>query len=173
MLREYQGVNPQVEASVFVDETALVIGDVSIASDSSIWPYVVIRGDVNAITIGTRTNVQDGTVIHVAHDGPYSPGGYPAIIGNDVTVGHQATIHACTIGDRVLVGMGARILDGAVVESDVVIGAGSLVTPGKVLTSGFLYVGAPARQIRALTDSELEHLKYSANHYVKLAGKHQ
>ncbi len=173
MLREYQGEKPNIGSSVFIDATALLIGKVSIADDSSVWPYVVIRGDVNAITIGQRTNIQDGTVIHVAHDGPYSPGGYPAIIGDDVTVGHQATIHACTIGDRVLVGMGARILDGAVVESDVVIGAGSLVAPGKVLKSGFLYVGSPARQVRALIAAEFEHLKYSAQHYVKLASKHQ
>jgi carbonic anhydrase/acetyltransferase-like protein (isoleucine patch superfamily) len=173
MIREYQGKSPVIDTSAYIDVSSVIIGDVIIGADSSVWPCVVIRGDVNAIKIGVRTNVQDGTVIHVAHDGPYSPGGYPALIGNDVTIGHQATIHACTILDRVLVGMGARILDGAHIESDVVIGAASLVPPKKVLQSGYLYLGSPVRRVRKLTQKELQHLSYSANHYVKLATKHK
>jgi carbonic anhydrase/acetyltransferase-like protein (isoleucine patch superfamily) len=172
MIRVFEGNAPQLAEGVFVDDTALILGDVRLGADSSVWPYAVIRGDVNSVTIGARSNVQDGAVIHVTHDGPFSPGGFAASLGDDVTVGHQATIHACTIHSRVLVGMGARVLDGAVVNSNVVIGAGSLVTPGKVLESGTLYVGVPAKPVRKLEDKELEHLQYSAEHYVRLAKRH-
>lgn len=171
-LRSYQGKQPKLAASVFVDETALVIGDVDIGENSSVWPMTVLRGDVNYIRIGKGTNIQDGTVVHVAHKGEYGPG-YPTIIGDDVTVGHKALIHACTIGDRVLVGMGAIIMDGAVVEDDVVIAAGALVSPGKTLQSGFLYRGSPAVQARPLSDKEKQHLKYSAEHYVLVKQSHE
>lgn len=172
MIRGFENIQPNIGAGVYVDETALVLGDVTLGDGSSVWPGAVLRGDVNSITVGRRSNLQDGVVVHVTHDGPFSPGGFSATIGDEVTVGHQATIHACTIHSRVLVGMGARVLDGAQVHSDVIIGAGSLVPSGKVLTSGFLYIGAPAKAVRPLTERELEHLKYSAAHYVRLARRH-
>ena len=173
MIRTYRGTAPRLAATAWVDDTAVVIGDVTLGEDVSVWPTTVIRGDVNRIEIGARSNVQDGAVIHVAHDGPYSPGGYPTVIGEDVTVGHRAIVHACRIGSRVLVGMGSTIMDGAVIEDDVVLGANALVPPGKRLQSGYLYVGAPAKPARELTRNEREHLVYSAHHYVKLMRPHQ
>lgn len=173
MLRPFDGIHPSVAASAWIDETALVIGDVHLAEDVSVWPTTVVRGDVNRIDIGARTNVQDGTIVHVAHDGPFSPGGTPTRIGADVTVGHRAIVHACTIGDRVLVGMGATVMDGAVVEDDVIIGANALVPPGKRLAAGHLFVGNPVKAVRALTDREREHLVYSAHHYVTLKRRHE
>jgi carbonic anhydrase/acetyltransferase-like protein (isoleucine patch superfamily) len=173
MIRAFQGIQPTIPVSAFVDDSAVVIGDVTLGEDCSVWPTAVIRGDVNSIRIGARTNIQDGTVIHVTHDGPHSPGGAATSVGDDVTVGHKVILHACAIGDRVLVGMGAVVMDEVVVEPDVVIGAGSLVTPGKTLASGHLYVGSPARQVRPLTEREREHLVYSADHYVKLARRHR
>jgi carbonic anhydrase/acetyltransferase-like protein (isoleucine patch superfamily) len=173
MIRPFQGIQPSIASSAFVDDSAVIIGDVVIGEDSSIWPLAVIRGDVNSIRIGARTSIQDGSVIHATHDGPFTPGGASTAVGNDVTVGHKVILHACTIHDRVLVGMGVIVMDKAVVESDVIIGAGSLVPPGKVLQSGYLYVGSPVRQVRLLTEREREQLVYSAGYYVKLAGRHQ
>jgi len=172
-LRSFESFTPTVATSAFVDTTALVIGQTTIGEDSSVWPLVVVRGDINKISIGARTNIQDGTVIHVTHDGPFNPGGFATSIGDDVTVGHKVMLHGCWIGDRVLVGMGAIVMDGVVVESDVVIGGGSLVPPGKRLESGFLYMGAPVRQIRKLTDRELEYFSYSATKYVELKDRHK
>ncbi|MGH8370077.1 MAG: gamma carbonic anhydrase family protein [Gammaproteobacteria bacterium] len=159
---------PVIGARVYLHDTTVVIGQVEIADDVSLWPYVVARGDVNAIRIGARTNVQDLTMLHVTHDGPYSPGGFPLLIGADVTVGHKCLLHACTIGDRCLIGMGSIVMDGAVIEDEVLLGAGSLVSPGKRLRSGHLYRGNPLQQIRALRSEELEMLRYSAAHYVRL-----
>ena len=173
MIRTFENKTPRLGEHVFIDDTALLIGDVEVGDHSSVWPYVVIRGDVNAITIGHRSNIQDHAVIHVTHDGPFTPGGFAATIGDDVTVGHHAVIHACTIEDRVLIGMGAKILDGAVVQSEVLVAAGSVVPPGKILKSGGLYQGVPARRVRDLTDKEKQHLQYSAEHYVRLAKRHQ
>jgi carbonic anhydrase/acetyltransferase-like protein (isoleucine patch superfamily) len=167
-IRAFKEVQPTLGARVYVDPAALAIGRVALGDDVSLWPMAVARGYVNTITIGKRTNVQDAAVIHVDHDGPYTPGGIPAIIGADATIGHQCLIHACTIGDRCLIGMGAIVMDGAVVEDDVLLAAGSLVSPGKRLQSGFLYRGRPARQVRKLTPAELDKLKYSAAHYVRL-----
>jgi len=172
-LRSFESFTPAVAASAFVDSTALVIGQTTIGEDSSVWPLVVVRGDINRISIGARSNIQDGTVIHVTHDGPFNPGGFATSIGDDVTVGHKVMLHGCKIGDRVLVGMGAIVMDGAVVESNVVIGGGSLVPPGKRLESGYLYMGAPVRQIRRLTDRELEYFSYSAAKYVELKDRHK
>ncbi len=155
-------------ARVYVDETALVIGRVALGDDSSVWPFAVVRGDVHRIEIGARTNIQDGSVLHVVHDGPYVPGGLPLRVGDDVTVGHKAVLHAATIGDRCLIGMGAVVLDGAVVEDDVMIAAGTLVPPGKHLASRGLYLGNPARRARELTAKDLEQLLYGAAQYVKL-----
>ena len=172
MIRRLGGIAPVLGARVYVDESAVVVGDVALGDDSSLWPFVAARGDVNAIRIGARTNVQDACVLHVTHDGPYTPGGIPLTIGDDVTVGHRVLLHACTIGDRCLVGMGAVVMDGVVVEPDVFIAAGTLVPPGKRLASGFLYRGSPAQQARPLTPDELEMLKYSAQHYVRLKDRY-
>ena len=172
-IARFEGYTPALDETVYVDARALVLGEVTIGAESSVWPMACIRGDVHWITIGARTNIQDHAMLHVTHDGEYQPGGYPLIIGDDVTIGHHVTLHACEIHDRVLVGMGSIILDGAVIRSDVMIGAGSLVPPKKVLESGFLYVGSPVSQKRALTDEELTFLKYSAEHYVRLQHRHQ
>ena len=168
MIRTLDGVTPTLGARVYVDDAAVLVGDIVIGDDSSVWPFVAARGDVNEIRIGARTNIQDACVLHVTHDGPYTPGGIPLVIGDDVTVGHKVVLHACTIGDRCLIGMGAVVMDGVVVEDEVFIAAGSLVTPGKRLESGYLYRGNPARQARPLTDDERAMLKYSAEHYVRL-----
>lgn len=167
-IRPYLDHRPRLGKRVYVDPDATVIGQVQLADDVSIWPRAVLRGDVNRITVGERTNIQDGTICHLTHDGRYTPGGIPLVLGADITVGHGAILHACTIGDRCLVGMGAILLDGSVVENEVMIGAGSLVSPGKRLASGWLYRGRPAAQARRLTAEELEMLRYSAAHYVKL-----
>lgn len=167
-LRPYRNRLPTLGDRVFIDPSAVVIGEVRLADDVSIWPTAVVRGDVHRISIGARSNVQDGSVLHVTHDGVYAPGGRPLVIGTDVTVGHRAVLHACTLGDFCLVGMGAIVLDGAVLEDRVMVGAGSVVAPGKRLETGGLYVGSPARRVRDLTARELEFLPYSAAQYVKL-----
>ena len=135
-IRSYKGIIPQLGERVYVDSSAVIVGDITLGDDASVWPLVAARGDVNHIQIGARSNIQDGSVLHVTHKNAENPDGYPLLIGDDVTVGHKVMLHGCTIGDRVLVGMGAIVLDGVVVESDVMIGAGSLVPPGKVLQSG-------------------------------------
>ncbi|MCP9269898.1 gamma carbonic anhydrase family protein [Xenorhabdus sp. XENO-1] len=165
VLRQYLNLCPQVGQRVMLDSSSIVIGDVRLANDVSIWPLVVIRGDVNYVSIGARTNIQDGSVLHVTHKSSDNPGGFPLIIGEEVTVGHKVILHGCRIGNRVLVGMGSILLDGAIIEDDVVIGAGTLVPPGKKLESGYLYIGSPAKQVRKLKPNELEGLLYSANNY--------
>lgn len=171
-IRSYQNEIPVIGRGVYVDETALVIGRVTLAEDVSLWPYVVARGDVNAIAIGARSNIQDLSVLHVTHDGPYSPGGLPLVIGENVTVGHKCLLHACRIGDRCLIGMGSIVMDGVVIEAEVLLGAGSLVSPGKLLEAGNLYRGNPVKKARALTSQELEMLRYSAAHYVRLKNQY-
>ena len=166
-IRSYKGIAPKIGQDVYIDETALLVGDIKIGDDSSVWPLVAARGDVNHIHIGQRTNIQDGSVLHVTHKNKENPDGYPLIIGNDVTIGHKVMLHGCTIQDRVLVGMGAIILDNVVVEQEVMIGAGSLVPPNKVLESGYLYVGSPVKQARPLTDKERAFLQKSADNYVQ------
>ncbi|WP_029591732.1 gamma carbonic anhydrase family protein [Franconibacter pulveris] len=167
VLRPYQTFFPQLGNRVMIDASSVVIGDVRIADDVGIWPLVAIRGDVNYVEIGSRTNIQDGSVLHVTHKSSYNPEGNPLIIGEEVTVGHKVMLHGCTIGNRVLVGMGSIILDGAVIEDDVMIGAGSLVPQNRRLESGYLYLGSPVKQIRPLKEAEIEGLKYSANNYVR------
>ena len=167
-LRSYKGVSPEVNESNYIDASAVIVGDVSLADNVSIWPLVSARGDVNTIDIGARTNIQDGTVLHVSHKNKQNPNGYPLIIGEDVTVGHKCMLHGCTLGNRILVGMGAIIMDGAIVEDDVFIGAGALVPPNKTLFSGYLYVGNPAKQIRPLKESEAAFLTQSALNYVEM-----
>jgi carbonic anhydrase/acetyltransferase-like protein (isoleucine patch superfamily) len=170
MINPFEGHHPVIHPDAFVHEMAFVNGRVKIASEASVWPMVVIRGDINDISIGARSNIQDGSVLHVTHDSRFSnPGGEALTIGDDVTVGHNVTLHGCTLHDRCLIGMGSVVLDGAVVETDVMVGAGSLVPPYKTLESGYLYVGSPAIRTRPLKDTELEFLGYSAEHYVRLA----
>lgn len=167
-LRPYKGIFPTLSATSYVDPAAVLIGDITLADDTSIWPLVAARGDVNTITIGARSNIQDGSVLHVSRPTEDNPQGYPLVIGEDVTVGHKAMLHGCQIGDRVLVGMGAIILDGAIIASDVIIGAGSLVPPNKHLESGYLYIGSPIKKARPLTDKERAFLPRSADNYVQL-----
>lgn len=167
-LRSHRGRTPRLGARVYVDLAASVIGNVVLEDDVSVWPSAVLRGDVNDIHVGARSNIQDGTVVHVAHDGPYSPGGLPCLIGEDVTIGHAAVVHACTLGDACLIGMHATVLDGAVVGRHALVGAGALVAPGKVVGEAELWVGNPARRVRRLEDSEIERLLYSAAQYVRL-----
>jgi carbonic anhydrase/acetyltransferase-like protein (isoleucine patch superfamily) len=172
-IRPFRGQFPRIAEGVWIDDTALVIGEVTVGRDSSLWPYAVARGDINRITIGARTNVQDGSVLHVSHVGPFNPEGAALTVGDDVTVGHRVTLHGCTIGDRCLIGIGAIVLDRAVVEPRVMIGAGALVPVGQVLASGFLYLGQPARRARPLSERELDYLDYVAAHYVELAGRYR
>jgi carbonic anhydrase/acetyltransferase-like protein (isoleucine patch superfamily) len=171
-VRRYGGISPTLGQRVLVDPSAVVLGDVVLGDDVSVWPQAVIRGDMHRIRIGDRTSVQDGSVLHITHAGPYNDGGWPLLIGSDVTIGHNATLHGCTLGDRVLVGMGAIVMDGAEVSDDVVIGAGALVTPGKKLRSAHLYAGSPAREVRPLSAKEMDYFSYSANNYVKLKDRH-
>jgi len=167
-VRPYRGRRPQFSARVFIDDAAVIIGDVVLGEDSSVWPCAVVRGDVSPIRIGARTSVQDGAVRHVTYDGPDSPGGRGLVIGDDVTIGHGAILHACTIGNACLIGMGATVLDGVVVEDEVMVAAGALVTPGKRLPTRTLWAGNPARQMRELTAEQVEQLHYSARNYVKV-----
>tara|TARA_R110001599_G_scaffold353459_1_gene592568 strand:+ start:276461 stop:277042 length:582 start_codon:yes stop_codon:yes gene_type:complete len=171
-VRSFDGTRPETGARVLIDPSAVVIGDVKLADDCSVWPQVSIRGDMHRIRVGARTSVQDGCVLHITHAGPFNPDGWPLEIGSDVTIGHNATLHGCVVGNRVLVGMGATVMDGAVVEDDVVIAAGALVTPGKHLRSGYLYAGSPAREVRALSEKEMNYFRYSADNYVKLKDRH-
>jgi carbonic anhydrase/acetyltransferase-like protein (isoleucine patch superfamily) len=172
-LRPYLNQLPRLGQRVWVDPAATVIGDVELGDDVSIWPGAVIRGDVNFIRIGARSNLQDQCVVHVTHAGPHGPpGGVPTVIGEDVTVGHGAIIHACSIGDACLIGMGAIVLDGARVERNGFVGAGAVVPPGKVVRGGELWLGNPARCVRRLAEAEIEQLYYSARHYVKLKDRY-
>lgn len=173
-IRVFQGKKPVIDTTVFIDQSAIIIGQVTIGKNSSIWCNTVIRGDVSNIIIGNNTNIQDLTMVHVTHYNPNSSiGDFPVLIGDNVTIGHNCCIHACTIKNNVLVGMGTTILDNSIIEDNVFIGAGSLVPPNKVLKSGYLYFGNPLKKIRPLTPEEIEQLQYSADHYVKLAQLHK
>lgn len=172
-IRPFLETSPHVSDAIFIDPSCVIIGDVVLGKDSSVWPMAVIRGDVNYIRIGARSNVQDLAMLHVSHKNAAKPKGSPLIIGDDVTIGHQAMLHGCRIGNRVLVGMKTTILDDAMIEDDVMIGAGSLVPARKRLESGYLYVGSPVKQVRPLNADEISFLAYSASHYVKVAQQHQ
>lgn len=170
MIQAFEAYYPDIHPDAFVHDMAFVNGRVSIAAEASVWPMVVIRGDINDIAIGARSNIQDGSVLHVTHEGRFSkPGGEALSIGKDVTVGHNVTLHGCTLHDRCLIGMGTIVLDGAVVETDVMVGASSLVPPYKTLESGYMYMGSPVKKIRPLKQQELEFLAYSAKYYARLA----
>ncbi|MFO7766036.1 MAG: gamma carbonic anhydrase family protein [Pelovirga sp.] len=161
MLHLYRGITPRLDDTVFRAGSAEIIGDVEVGEFSSLWYHVVVRGDVNYIRIGDRTNIQDGTVIHVTNKV------HPTIIGDDVTVGHNVTLHGCTIGNRCLIGMGAIVMDGVVIADDAMVAAGALVTPGTHVPSGTLFAGSPARQKRALTTEEIAGLLQSAQNYLE------
>ena len=168
-LRPYLDHVPSLGERVYIDPAATVIGDVVLGDDVSIWPGTIVRGDVNFIRIGARTNIQDGSVVHVSHDGPHAKlGGFATVIGSDVTIGHKAIVHACRIEDAVLIGMGAIVLDGAIVRRHGFVGAGALVAPGKEIGERELWLGNPARKVRMLSDAEVDALFYSAQHYVRL-----
>ena len=171
-IRSFENHIPQLADSVFVDESAVVTGNVSIGEDSSIWPCCSVRGDIHSISIGARSNIQDGSILHVTHDSEYAPGGNKLTVGDDVTVGHNVVLHACTVEDLCLIGMGSIVLDGAVVQSGAMVGAGSLVPPNKVLEGGYMWLGSPVKKIRELTDKEKAFLEYSARHYVTLKDRH-
>ncbi len=168
MIRSYQDKSPSIGCDSYIDESAVVIGDVEIGSHSSVWPLCVIRGDVNIIRIGDHSNIQDASVLHVSHQGQFNPEGAELHIGNHVTVGHKALLHGCRIGNQCLIGMGTIVMDNAVIEDRVMVGSGSLVPPGKQLQSGYLYLGNPVQQKRKLSESEIEYLTYVADHYVSL-----
>jgi len=172
-LRPFVDKQPQIAEDVWIDPTAVIIGDVSIGAGSSIWPMTVIRGDIHSIRIGARTSIQDGSVLHVTHDSAYNPGGYPLRVGDEVIVGHKVVLHGCTVGDHCLVGMGSIVLDGAELEPYVMLGAGSLVPPNKRLTGRSLWLGSPARLVRELSEQEIEFLQYAAGNYVRLGQAYQ
>jgi carbonic anhydrase/acetyltransferase-like protein (isoleucine patch superfamily) len=172
-LREFDGKRPRIAPGAWIDAAAVVIGDVEIGADSSIWPHTVLRGDIQAIRVGRGSSIQDGSVLHVTHDSPFCPGGRALRVGDGVTVGHRVVLHACEIGDHCLIGMGSIVLDGAVLEPRTMLGAGSLVPGGKRLDGGYLWLGSPVRRIRVLTDRELAYLTYAAEHYARLAERHR
>ena len=173
MIREFEGISPTIAESSYIDPSAVIIGDVVIGENCSVWPLSVIRGDVNIIRIGDNTNIQDGSVLHVSHAGEFNPKGAELNIGNQVSVAHKALVHGCRIGNQCMIGMGSIIMDDAVLEDQVMLGAGSLVPPGKHLKSGFLYLGNPVRQVRELSDREKGYLVYLADHYVYAKQKYQ
>ena len=163
---------PQLGNDVYIDTSAVVIGNVSLGDDCSVWPQAVIRGDMHSIIIGARTSIQDGSVLHITHAGPYNESGWPMTIGRDVTVGHRCVLHGCSIGNRVLIGNGAIVMDGAIIDNDVIIGANALVPPGKHLASGYLYVGSPCKAVREISEKEKTFFLYTATNYVKLKNQY-
>jgi len=163
---------PRLGERVWLDPMCSVSGDVHLGDDVSVWPMVVIRGDVNRVVVGPRTNIQDGCILHVTHESRRQPEGRALIVGADVTVAHGVILHACIVGDRCLVGMGARVLDGAVLEPDSMVAAGAVVPPGKTVTSGTLWRGNPARFARELSAQEIADFKYNAAHYVRLKDRY-
>jgi len=171
-IRQYQGVFPVIKEGAWVDQSAVVIGKCVLKEGVSIWPNVTLRGDVNRIIVGARSNIQDGAVLHTTHDSDLTKGSQ-CIVGEDVTVGHNVVLHGCTIENECLIGMGAVVLDHAVVQHQVLVGASSLVPSGKILESGYLYLGSPVKKIRPLTDKERAFFRYSAAHYVKLKNEYQ
>lgn len=172
-VRDFEGIHPKIHHDAYVDAMALVIGDTKVGAHSSLWPFVVVRGDVNSIRIGSHTNIQDHSVLHVTHDSPYHPGGHATRIGDHVTVGHRVILHGCAVHDYCLIGMGAVVMDGAVIHSNTLLAAGSLVPPNKELEGGFIWLGSPVRRGRALTPEEIESISYSAQHYVRLKNRHR
>lgn len=171
-IRKFEEFTPKIADSVFVDDSAVVTGNVEIGADSSVWPMCSVRGDIHSIRIGERTNIQDGCILHVTHGSEFAPDGYKLTIGNDVTVGHNVVVHACTVEDSCLIGMGSVLLDGCVVKAGAMVGAGSLVPPNKELEGGCLWLGSPVKKVRELNEKEKAFLNYSAEHYVELKNRH-
>jgi len=167
MIRAFEGILPKIADSAYIEETAVVIGDVIIGEEASIWFNAVVRGDVHHIRIGNRTNVQDLCVVHVTHDT------HPTVLGDDVTVGHHVVLHGCTINDRVLIGMGAILMDGVVIEEDCIVGAGALVTEGTVVPPKSLVLGSPAKVKRPVTEQELQWIRESAANYIRYARRYR
>ena len=171
-IRGFEGNIPRIDDSIYIDETSLIIGDVEIGKDSSVWPFTVVRADVNIIRIGECTNIQDNSVLHVSHQGPYNPEGNALHIGNNVTIGHRVILHGCTVMDNCLIGMGSTIMDGAIVHPNNLIGAATLVTPNKELEEGYLWAGSPVRRVRKLTEEEIASIHYSSQHYYRLKNRY-
>lgn len=171
-IRSFEKHTPDIDETVFVDDSSVVTGNVVIGKNSSVWPCCSVRGDIHSIVIGERTNIQDGSILHVTHDSEYAPGGSKLTVGSDVTVGHNVVLHACTVEDLCLIGMGSVVLDGSVIKSGAQVGAGSLVPPNKILEGGYLWLGSPVKRVRELSDKEKDFLQYSAKHYVKLKDRH-
>jgi carbonic anhydrase/acetyltransferase-like protein (isoleucine patch superfamily) len=171
-IRNFKTNRPTLGERIYIDPQATVIGNVNLGHDVSVWPMAVLRGDVNFISIGDGCNIQDGAVLHVTHDGPFTPGGQPLVLAKGITIGHKAILHACEIEDYCLIGINAVILDKVYIEHHVMVAAGSLVPPGKRLQSGYLYLGNPARAVRPLNKEEINHLEYSAKHYIKLKNQY-
>ena len=171
-IESFEKFKPHIGKNVYIAKQALIIGNVAVGEDSSIWPFAVARGDVNSISIGYGTSIQDNSVLHVTHDGPYTPGGTKLMIGNKVTVGHSVNLHACTIEDLSLIGIGSTILDNAIIKQHCLIGAGSLVLPNMELEGGYLWAGSPVKKIRKLTNKEIDFFDYSAKNYIKLKNKY-
>jgi carbonic anhydrase/acetyltransferase-like protein (isoleucine patch superfamily) len=172
-IASYRDRTPRLGRDVYIHPSATVIGDVELGDEASVWPQVVIRGDVNRIRIGARSNVQDGSILHVSHRRASDPEGAPLLMGRDVSVGHGVILHGCTVGDECLVGMGCLVMDKAVLEPRVLLGAGSLVPEGRVLKSGWLYLGRPARAVRELAAEEMDYFAYLAANYVRLAAEYR
>lgn len=172
-IRAFHEYTPVLAKGVFIDPSAVVIGNVCLGQDCSVWPQAVIRGDMHSISIGERSNIQDGAILHITHAGPYNPEGWPLVIGDDVTVGHRALLHGCELGNRILIGNGAIVMDGTVIEDDVIVGANSLVPAGKRLDSGYLYMGSPCKKIRPLSEKEKAFFVYNSANYVELKNWHQ
>lgn len=168
LIRPHHGVAPAIAPTAFIAETAVIIGDVEIGAESSVWYGCVLRGDGNAIRVGGRTNIQDGTIVHVNHERE-GAAGTRTTIGSDITIGHMALIHACTLEDGCFIGMKACIMDGVVVEGGAMVAAGALVTPGKRVRRGELWAGSPAKLMRNLSEAELKYFAYSARHYCEMA----
>jgi carbonic anhydrase/acetyltransferase-like protein (isoleucine patch superfamily) len=171
-IRSFHGFHPEVAPSAYIDPAAHVIGHVTVGDDSSIWPTAVVRGDAHRIRIGDRTNIQDGALLHVTHDSQYTLGGFALTIGSDVTIGHGAALHGCTVQDACLIGMRATILDGTLVKRHALIGAGAVVAQGRIVGEGELWLGNPARCVRLLNSDEIQQIYYVARQYVKLKSQY-
>jgi len=172
-LLTFEGRTPRIDPAAFVAPGARLIGDIELGAESSIWYNCVLRGDMNRIRIGARTNVQDGSVIHVDPPRPGGPeGGYPALIGSEVLIGHMAMVHGCILHDRAFVGLGSIVMDGCEIEGDAMLAAGAMLTPGKRIPSGQLWAGRPAKYVRDLTEADLAGMRMGVAHYVALAKRH-
>jgi len=167
-IRSFHGFHPELAPTAYVDPAAHVIGHVAIGNDSSVWPCAVVRGDAHSIRIGERSNIQDGASLHVTHDTQYTLGGFALTIGCDVTIGHGAVLHGCTVQNAAVIGMRATILDGVLIKRHAFVGAGAVVTQGRVVGEGELWLGNPARCVRLLSADEIQQIYYAARQYVKL-----